>query len=101
MENSSRFFSNVQCTYFPCHKGLETFNCLFCYCPLYLLPECGGEGVFLANGIKDCTPCLFPHRPENYDAIVKRLGAHIRKRAAESIATAQTVSLDGTAVPRI
>lgn len=35
MENSHRFFENRECKYFPCHKGLEDFNCLFCYCPLY------------------------------------------------------------------
>lgn len=33
------FFQNRACEYFPCHKGVadEDFNCLFCYCPLYLL----------------------------------------------------------------
>ena len=38
------FFQNRACEYFPCHKGVadEDFNCLFCYCPLYLLgDECG------------------------------------------------------------
>ncbi|MGN1180093.1 MAG: cysteine-rich small domain-containing protein, partial [Suilimivivens sp.] len=30
MENSHRFFENRECKYFPCHKGLEDFNCLFC-----------------------------------------------------------------------
>ena len=40
------FFQNRACEYFPCHKGVadEDFNCLFCYCPLYLLgDECGGK----------------------------------------------------------
>lgn len=40
------FFQNRACEYFPCHKGVadEDFNCLFCYCPLYLLgDECGGN----------------------------------------------------------
>lgn len=33
------YFSNRECEYFPCHKGAdpENFNCLFCYCPLYVL----------------------------------------------------------------
>ena len=36
-----KFFSHRECEYFPCHKGAdpERFNCLFCYCPLYLLGE--------------------------------------------------------------
>ena len=35
-QNSSRFFENRACAYFPCHAGMEgeAFNCLFCYCPL-------------------------------------------------------------------
>ena len=33
MENSYRFFANKDCKYYPCHQGLEAFNCLFCYCP--------------------------------------------------------------------
>ena len=49
------FLSNRACEYFPCHKGVadEDFNCLFCYCPLYLLgDECGGNFEYLPNGIK-------------------------------------------------
>ncbi|MBQ9912000.1 MAG: hypothetical protein IJM49_03120 [Firmicutes bacterium] len=36
MENSSSFFCNKECKYFPCHetKDPDSFNCLFCYCPL-------------------------------------------------------------------
>ena len=32
------YFCNRECEYFPCHKGAdpENFNCLFCYCPLYV-----------------------------------------------------------------
>ena len=29
MKNSYRFFENRDCQYFPCHQGLEDFNCLF------------------------------------------------------------------------
>ena len=45
-KNSSRFFENRDCAYFPCHAGMdgEPFNCLFCYCPLYALGRaCGGD----------------------------------------------------------
>lgn len=69
------FFSNRDCEFFPCHPGAdpENFNCLFCYCPLYLLgEECGGNFVWLENGVKDCSGCLFPHRRENYDTISAR-----------------------------
>ena len=40
-EKHYSFFQNRECEYFPCHKGAdpETFNCLFCYCPLYALEE--------------------------------------------------------------
>ena len=72
-----KFFSHRECEYFPCHKGAdpERFNCLFCYCPLYLLGEkCGGSFRILANGRKDCSDCLYPHIPENYDRIRERYG---------------------------
>ena len=61
------YFSHKNCEYFPCHKGAdpENFNCLFCYCPLYLKEKCPGNPVYFvtANGekIKDC-----PHRRENF-----------------------------------
>ena len=70
------FFQNRECEFFPCHAGADPdqFNCLFCYCPLYCLGEnCGGSCSYLENGVKDCSECLFPHCPENYDAIVSRL----------------------------
>ena len=77
MQNSYSYYCNMACQYFPYHKGLEgeDFNCLFCYCPLYALGDsCGGDFSHLKNGIKDCSACLFPHRPENYEEIVRRFG---------------------------
>jgi len=79
MENSSRFFKNTACAFFPCHKGLdsEDFNCLFCYCPLYLRPVCPGNPTFIKKEdgriIKRCTDCTFPHKAENYDRIMSLL----------------------------
>ena len=73
MENSSRFFANTACRYYPCHEGLEDFNCLFSYCPFYLKETCPGKPVFWNKKgkiIKDCTSCVFPHRPENYDKVI-------------------------------
>ena len=71
MENY-KFFQNLECEYFPCHKGAdgESFSCLFCFCPLYALGDkCGGNFTYTDNGIKDCSACLRPHKKENYDAI--------------------------------
>ncbi|CCO22762.1 cysteine-rich small domain-containing protein [Maridesulfovibrio hydrothermalis] len=74
MENSHRFFRNNECRYFPCHDTSDefSFNCLFCFCPLYLLEDCGGR-YELTNGIKNCTRCKVPHRPDGYDYIIKKL----------------------------
>ena len=79
------YFSNKQCEYYPCHPGVdpENFNCLFCYCPLYMLgSECGGSFRILDNGYKDCSACQYPHRAENYNAITMRY-ADILARMAE------------------
>ena len=75
MSREYAYFAHKNCEYFPCHAGAdaENFNCLFCYCPLYALgPECGGSFTYLAGGVKDCSKCLFPHRRENYDAVLAR-----------------------------
>lgn len=69
------FFTNRACEFFPCHKGAdpESFNCLFCYCPLYPLGEtCGGNPSWVdteTGRIKDCSGCLYPHKKENYGRI--------------------------------
>lgn len=79
---SSRFFQNRDCEYFPCHKVADPadFNCLFCFCPLYALGEnCGGSFTFTKDGVKDCSACLFPHRPENYPRVCEKLGERIEQ----------------------
>lgn len=76
MENCSKFFQNKECEYFPCHKGLSDFNCMFCYCPMYGKEICPGNPEFIevdGRQIKDCSNCTFPHQPENYDTIMKLL----------------------------
>ena len=73
MPNSSRFFANKECEYYPCHKCSVDINCLFCYCPLYALGEnCGGNFRYTDRGIKSCENCAFPHRRENYERILAR-----------------------------
>ena len=70
-----KFTQHKECEFFPCHptQHPETFNCLFCYCPLYALGEnCGGNYTYLENGIKDCSGCLVPHNPGAYDYIITK-----------------------------
>ena len=71
-EKKYTFFSHKECEYFPCHKTKDPdqFNCLFCYCPLYVLGDrCGGNFRYTDKGIKDCTNCILPHKRENYGYI--------------------------------
>lgn len=74
MEHSYRFFENKECQYFPCHKGLKEFNCLFCYCPMYPWQDCPGNPIYIDKGtkkLKDCSECTFPHQPENYGEMIR------------------------------
>ncbi|MDD6212212.1 MAG: cysteine-rich small domain-containing protein [Clostridiales bacterium] len=76
MENSYRFFANKDCKYYPCHKGIEELNCLFCFCPFYTRKECPGNPYYIETSsglVKDCSNCCFPHRAENYDRIMEWL----------------------------
>jgi Zn-finger protein len=67
------FVQNRACAYFPCHhtNDPEHFNCLFCYCPLYRMENCGGNPSYLSNGIKDCSNCTVPHF--HYAHVIKKL----------------------------
>ena len=72
-----KFFQHKTCEFFPCHdvKNEDTFNCLFCYCPLYALGDgCGGNFKYTENGIKDCSGCGLPHSPGGYDYIMGKFG---------------------------
>jgi Zn-finger protein len=76
MSENYKFFQNKDCEFFPCHKGADeaTFNCLFCFCPLYALgKDCGGDFTYTATGIKDCSNCLIPHSPQGYDYIMSKM----------------------------
>ena len=84
--NGAGYFANRDCPYFPCHARADpaAFNCLFCYCPLYLLGDkCGGNFRFLPNGRKDCSGCLYPHLRENYASLTARY-AEIERAMPES-----------------
>ncbi len=70
--NKNAFFQNTDCEYFPCHSGvcLDDFNCMFCYCPLYVLgDECGGKYKILQSGVKDCSDCVLCHGKNAYRVI--------------------------------
>ena len=75
VKNGSSFFRNFECEFFPCHKVSDSdgFNCLFCYCPLYETENCGGNFTINENGAKDCSDCLIPHNPDNYNLIISKL----------------------------
>jgi Zn-finger protein len=75
MSENFKHFQNTACEYFPCHKGVDpaAFNCLFCYCPLFFLADCGGNPAWRGL-VKDCSGCSLPHAPGGYEAIQKRLG---------------------------
>jgi Zn-finger protein len=69
------FFNHASCEFFPCHttEHPEDFNCLFCYCPLYVLgASCGGNFSYTENGIKDCSKCMAPHTRKSYSYIAGR-----------------------------
>ena len=53
MEDSYRYFENHACVYYPCHKGIEHMNCLFCFCPLYLRKDCPGNPRFFEKNGKE------------------------------------------------
>ncbi|MGL5965252.1 MAG: cysteine-rich small domain-containing protein [Fusobacteriaceae bacterium] len=75
--NNYKFFNNSKCEFFPCHEmeKPEEFNCLFCYCPLYMMEEkCGGNFKYTLHGIKDCSKCTIPHiKDVGYDHIQKKM----------------------------
>ena len=77
LEESYKFYENKSCEYFPCHNinlnKIEGFNCLWCYCPLHNIDDCGGSYEVLENDVKDCSKCLLPHIPDNYDYIINKL----------------------------
>lgn len=78
--------TNKECEFYPCHELKEgkTFNCLFCYCPLFCLGhDCGGNFKYLDNGFKDCSNCQLPHDPDNYGYIIDKFSKIISKMAED------------------
>lgn len=77
-----KFSQHRECEYFPCHKAAneDDFNCLFCYCPLYMLKdECGGNFRYTDTGVKDCSDCTITHSKEHgYDHVMSKMGQVIK-----------------------
>ena len=70
---SYKFFQNKKCPFFPCHDDVDEFNCLFCFCPLYHMDDCGGDYIYTEDGIKDCSNCSLVHEKDNYDYVIEKL----------------------------
>lgn len=80
MSENYKFNQHTKCEYFPCHKTIkpEDFNCLFCYCPLYMLKDkCGGNFKYTKN-VKDCSDCTIPHTRKAHDYIMSKMGTVIK-----------------------
>lgn len=96
---SQRFFANRECAFYPCHAGADpaAFNCLFCFCPLYAMKDCGGNPGFTAKGVKDCSGCLFPHDPAHYDDVIAALSRAARAggEPAQAGETGPALDVDG------
>ena len=78
----SGFYCNRACEFYPCHgTGGEALNCMFCYCPMYE-GDCPGQAAFVRAGareVKDCSGCDYPHRAENYDAVIRHIMQRVWK----------------------
>ncbi len=74
------YFQNRDCEYYPCHN-MKDINCLFCFCPLYLIENCGGnyKMIFTDSGkqTKDCSNCCLPHKKDGYEYVIEKLKENI------------------------
>lgn len=80
MSEHFKFVQNRECEYFPCHKTTDPdhFNCLFCFCPLYMLKQdCGGNFKY-THETKDCSDCMIPHGKTGYDHVMSKMKAVIK-----------------------
>jgi Zn-finger protein len=82
MSENYKFNQNRKCEFFPCHETVDedSFNCLFCYCPLYMLGDgCGGNPSYTGKGIKDCSKCAYPHVGKSFDFVMSKMPVVIEK----------------------
>ena len=82
MSDNYKFFEHRECEFYPCHP-LDEINCLWCYCPLQTKKDCpgilSGKAKYLLNGYKDCSKCDFPHKRENYSAMLREIDILINR----------------------
>jgi len=80
MSENYKFVQNRKCEYFPCHKveNNEDFNCLFCFCPLYMLKDKCGGNLKYTNDVKDCSDCLIPHSKGAYKYVMSKMNVVIK-----------------------
>ena len=80
MSENYKFVQNRKCEYFPCHKveNKEDFNCLFCFCPLYMLKDKCGGNLKYTNDVKDCSDCLIPHSKGAYKYVMSKMNVVIK-----------------------
>ena len=69
-------FIHATCEFFPCHDLGDWHSCLFCYCPLFLLP-CPGTFSVLPAGTKDCSACTIPHTEKGWEIIQNELNSRV------------------------
>ena len=66
------FYTNKECEYYPCHpvpEGTE-FNCLFCYCPLYMLGrKCGGTSPIWKAASRTAASAWYPTAGRTMDLL--------------------------------
>ena len=66
----------MTCDYYPCHSGLTSFSCEFCYCPEYYTKECSGNPKWIRDKtgmlIKDCSNCIVNHTEEYVTSYYRR-----------------------------
>jgi len=80
MSENFKKVQNKNCEFLPCHKGIpeDEFNCLFCFCPLYILKDkCGGDYTRI-NNKKNCSLCGRPHKKDGYEFIMSKLDKSVK-----------------------
>jgi len=91
MENSYKFYQNRDCQFFPCHTDIDedSFNCLFCYCPVYFV-QCPGDFRRLEDGRKDCMGCTLNHEPRFWEMVQSMM----KNPKADSFPSRGTIKVD-------
>lgn len=79
---SHKYFQNESCKFFPCKPGEP--NCLLCYCPLYLLDNCGGDWQIF-NDMKDCSGCHMTDGESGWLYVVECLREELNKQKFDGV----------------